>query len=294
MYILLLLFPSNYLLRMKKHFLLLLSVVGLMVGYAQNRSGLSKKNTSAPTAVVHDDTTKQLVNYPSVSNKTTATKDWNKINFANRANDHFMIQYGFDQWINTPSWISTNGFSRHFNMYLMLDKPFKTNPHFSGAYGLGITSSNMFFNGQNVDINGGTNGLQDSAIFQGSGSNHFKKFKMTTIYLTLPVELRYFSDPVNPNKSWKFAAGAKVGLLLNAYTNGKDELDPSGNSIYGSSYIRKDYNSKFFNSYLFSATARVGWGNFSINADYGIISVFKDGAGPGVHPLSIGLTISGL
>jgi len=287
MYILLLLFPSNYLLRMKKHFLLLLSVIGLMAGYAQNRSGLSKKNTSAPTAVVHDDTTKQLVNYPSVSNKTAPKKDWSKINFANRANDHFMIQYGFDQWINTPSWISTNGFSRHFNMYLMLDKPFKTNPHFSGAYGLGITSSNMFFNGQNVDITG-VNDQQDSVQFQGSGGNHFKKFKITTMYLTLPVELRYFTDPVNPNKSWKFAAGAKVGLLVDAYTKGKEELDPSGNNLYGSTFIQKTYNSKFF------ATARVGWGNFSINADYDIISVFKDGFGPGVHPLSIGLTISGL
>lgn len=271
---------------MKKYFLLLISVVSLMMGYAQNKPAATKKNP-AKTDAVTKDTAKQFVNIPS-SGSTPATKqDWSKINFANRANDHFMVQYGIDQWLNTPSWITTKGFSRHFNFYLMLDKPFKSNPHFSGAYGIGLTTDHMFFNGQAVDISS-----KDTVQF--GGGNTFKKLKISTIFLTIPAELRYFSDPVNPNKSYKFAIGAKVGLLLNAYTKGKDELDGLGNSVYGSSYIRKDYSSKFFNSYLFSTTARIGWGNFSINADYGILTVFKDGFGPGVHPLSIGLTISGL
>ena len=286
-------FHSNYILRMKKCFLLLLSVVSLMMGYAQNKPAATKKNP-AKTDAVTKDTAKQFVNIPAANTTPSTKQDWSKINFANRANDHIMVQYGFDQWLNTPSWITTKGFSRHFNFYLMLDKPFKSNPHFSGAYGIGLTTDHMFFNGQNVDISGGTNGQVDSVQFLGSSASHFKKLKMTTIYLTIPVELRYFSDPVNPNNSYKFAIGAKVGLLLNAYTKGKDLLDGSGNSVMGSSYIQKDYSSKFFNSYLFSTTARIGWGNFSINADYGILTVFKDGSGPGVHPLSIGLTISGL
>ena len=273
-------------LRMKKCFLLFITVVSLLVGFAQNKPTSSKKKQTNPDAVSKD-TSAPLVNIPTANSNTTPKKDWSKINFNNRANDHFMIQYGFDQWLNAPSWVKTNGFSRHFNFYLMLDKPFKSNPHFSGAYGLGITSNNIFFNGQSVDISS-----KDTVQF--GGGHTFNKLKITTIFLTLPAELRYFSDPVNPNKSWKFAVGAKIGLLLNAYTKGKDEVDGLGNSIYGTSYIRKDYNSKFFNSYMFTTTARVGWGNFSINADYGVLTVFKDGLGPGVHPLSIGLTISGL
>ncbi len=269
---------------MKKYFLLLLSVVCLTAGYAQDKAKSSKKNKN--TTSVTKDSTKQLVNVPA-SGITTPKKDWSKVNFNNRANDHFMMQFGTDEWLNKPSWVNTGGFSRHFNFYLMLDKPFKSNPHFSAAYGLGLTTNNIFFSNQSINLS------KDTVQFDNNTT--YSKFKLTTMYLTLPVELRYFSDPVNPNKSWKFAIGAKVGLLVNSYTKGKNLLDHStGNSLHGTSYTLKEYNSSFFNSYLFSLTGRIGWGNFSLNADYHITTVFKDGFGPAVHPLSIGLTISGL
>ena len=63
-------------------------------------------------------------------------KDWAKLDLSTRANDHFMIQYGYDGWPNLPDSINTSGFSRHFNAYVMLDKPFKTNPNFSVGFGL--------------------------------------------------------------------------------------------------------------------------------------------------------------
>ena len=270
---------------MKKCFLLLLSVVCITAVFAQNKTKSSKKDKNSTT--VANDSTKQLVNIPTDKPAASPKKDWSKINFNNRANDHFMIQFGTDEWLNKPSWVNTGGFSRHFNFYLMLDKPFKSNPHFSSAYGLGLTCNNIFFSNQSVNI-----GRTDSVQFD--NNTQYSKFKLTTMYLTLPVELRYFSDPVNPNKSWKFAIGAKAGLLINSYTKGKNLLDKNGNSVYGTSYTKKEYNSSFFDSYLLSLTGRIGWGNFSLNADYHITTVFKDGFGPAVHPLSIGLTISGL
>jgi hypothetical protein len=44
--------------------------------------------------------------------KTDETKktDWSKIDLSNRANDHFMIQYGYDGWVNTPDSINPQGF----------------------------------------------------------------------------------------------------------------------------------------------------------------------------------------
>ena len=67
-----------------------------------------------------------------------------KIDLSNRANDHFMIQYGVDGWLNTPDSINPSGFSRHFNFYVMLDKPFRSSPHFGVGIGVGIGSSNIF------------------------------------------------------------------------------------------------------------------------------------------------------
>ncbi len=56
-----------------------------------------------------------------------------------------MLQFGLDGWSGViPDSVKPSGFSRHFNAYIMLDKPFKTNPRFSVGLGVGIGSSNIF------------------------------------------------------------------------------------------------------------------------------------------------------
>lgn len=223
--------------------------------------------------------------------ETKTKKDWSKIDISSRSADHFMIQYGIDSWQGRPDSVRTGGFSRHFNFYFMFDKPFKTNPHFSVGLGVGIGSSNMFFNNTKVDIKSMTAKLPFTNV---DSADHFKKNKLTTIFLEAPVELRYFANPANPNKSWKAALGVKVGTLLKAYTKGKNLVNKSGASLYGPSYIVKEYDKRFINGTMLAVTGRVGYGIISLDAGYQITGVLKDGAGPSMHKFSIGLTISGL
>ncbi len=228
----------------------------------------------------------------SMAQTDTKTKrDWSKIDISSRSADHFMIQYGSDSWQGAPDSVRTSGFSRHFNFYFMFDKPFKTNPHFSVGLGLGIGTSNMFFKNTKVDIKSLTSKLpftnQDS-------TDHFKKSKLTTMYVEAPVELRYYANPANPNKSWKAALGVKVGTLLKAYTKGKNLVNKNGASIYGPTYIVKEYDKRFIDGTMLAVTGRVGYGILSLDAGYQITGVLKDGAGPNMHKFSIGLTISGL
>ena len=93
----------------------------------------------------------------------------------------------------------------------MLDKPFKTNPHYSVGLGIGFGSSNMFFKNTFVNLKANSSTLPFTRV---DSSDHFNKFKLVTTTLEIPVELRYFSDPEHPGKSWKAAAGVKVGTLL--------------------------------------------------------------------------------
>ncbi len=223
--------------------------------------------------------------------ETKSKKDWSKIDISSRSADHFMIQYGIDSWQGRPDSVRTGGFSRHFNFYFMFDKPFKTNPHFSVGLGVGIGSSNMFFNNTKVDIKSMTAKLPFTNV---DSADHFKKSKLTTIFLEAPVELRYFANPANPNKSWKAAVGVKVGTLLKAYTKGKNLVNKSGASLYGPSYIVKEYDKRFINGTMLAVTGRVGYGIISLDAGYQITGVLKDGVGPSMHKFSIGLTISGL
>lgn len=214
-----------------------------------------------------------------------------KFDLSNRPSDHLMIQYGADSWLNRPDSVRTGGFSRHFNIYFMFDKPFKTNQKFSMAYGIGLGTSNMFFNNTYVDVKSVSTRLPFTKV---DSSNHFSKFKVTNIYAEIPVELRYYSQPDNPGKSWKAALGVKVGTLLKTYSKGKNLVSKTGASIYGPSYVEKEVNKRFFNGTMLALTGRVGLGFISLDASYQINTVLKDGTGPAMHKFSLGITVSGL
>ena len=224
--------------------------------------------------------------------ETKTKTDWSKIDISSRSADHLMLQFGSDSWTGRPDSVRTGGFSRHFNFYFMFDKPFKSNPKFSVGLGVGIGASNMFFKNTKVDVRAtNTSKLPFTNV---DSADHFKKFKLTTMYLEAPIELRYYANPANPNKSWKAAVGMKVGTLLKAYTKGKDLVTKNGATIYGNSYVEKQSSKRFINGTMLAATARVGYGIISLDAGYQITGVLKDGAGADMHKFSIGITISGL
>lgn len=206
-----------------------------------------------------------------------------------KGGDHFLLQLGYFTWNNKPDSIQTKGLSRTFNAYFLFDFPFKTNPKWSVAIGPGIATDNIFFDETNVGISANTNALVFDNV---SDTNHFKKYKLTTAFLEAPVELRFTANPYENKRSIKFAVGAKVGTLLSATVKGKELQNSADRSI--NDYTMKEKSKRFFNTTRLSGTARLGYGPFSIFASYGITPVFKEGLGPQVRPLSIGLTISGL
>ena len=215
------------------------------------------------------------------------------MDLSNRPNDHLMLQYGWDSWGSVPDSINTSGFSRHFNAYAMIDKPFKSNPHLSVGFGLGIGSSNIFFTDTYVNLKSSSTTLPFTNV-AGKGENHFKKFKLTTVFAELPIELRFAHNPVMPDKGFKAALGVKVGTMLNEHTKGKNAIDANGSSIYGTKYIMKESDKRYINTTRVAITGRFGVGNFSIDASYQVTNFLKEGVGPSIKPYSIGLTISGL
>ena len=209
----------------------------------------------------------------------------------NRPGDHFMIQLSSDHWTGMPDSISGNqkGLSRGFNAYFMLDKPFKNSPQYSLGIGLGISTSNIIFSKMNVNLKSGTTLLPFTPL---DSTNHFKKYKLATGYLEIPLEFRYFSKPLKPNKSLKAAIGLKAGTLINAHTKGKNLQDKNNNLV--NSYTEKENSKRFINGTRFMATARIGYGIFSLFGTYQLNNVLKDGAGPNMKLYQVGLTLSGL
>jgi hypothetical protein len=196
---------------------------------------------------------------------------------------------GYLTWQNTPDSIKTGGLPRTFNAYFLFDFPFKTNPNFSVAIGPGIATDHMFFDEMNVGLKNATPSLVFDNV---SDTAHFKKYKLSTVYLEAPVELRFSANPTENKRSVKVAVGAKVGTLLSAGVKGKNLESASGNPL--ASYTLKEKSKRYFNTTRLSLTGRAGYGPFSLFASYGITPIFKEGVGPEIRPLTIGLTISGL
>jgi hypothetical protein len=212
------------------------------------------------------------------------------LNLKNRPNDHFMIEFSYDNWIGKTDSMNTSGFSRGFAMYFMFDFPFKSDPHFSVGAGIGINASNIFFD--KTDVGVAAPGNQTLAFRSTANGDHFKKYKLVLTNLEVPLELRYAFNPANTNKSWKIALGFKAGILLSAYTKGKDLENQAGQvSNY---YIEKKSSTKFFNSGRIVGTARVSYGFIGIFGQLQLTPLIINGAGPTINPYSLGIVLSGL
>lgn len=222
---------------------------------------------------------------------TKAQKDWKNSDIANKAGDHIMLQLTSSQWSGVPDSIRNymGGFARGANVYVMINKPFKTSPQLSIAFGVGVGTANIYFKKMNVDIKSKENTLPFTKL---DTTNRFKKYKLTTAYLEIPVEFRFTANPAKENKSIKIALGGKVGTLVNAHTKGKILQDKDGKNI--NSFTQKETSKKFFNSTRLAVTGRVGYGNFSLYGSYQLNELFKDGVAPAIKPFEIGLCLSGL
>ncbi len=206
-----------------------------------------------------------------------------------KANDFLMFQFTGNGLAGKPDSINTKSLGRGANVYVMMNYPFKTNPHFSAAIGAGIGSNSIYFSKEEVYIAGSTTNV---TFKNTSAINNFKKYKLTTAFLEAPVELRWAKTPTNMDKSFKIALGAKVGTLISAYTKGKTLQSSTGSTL--GSYTDKIKSKNYFNSTRISLTARVGFGHFSLFAQYNVTGIFKENIAADMHPYGFGIAISGL
>ncbi len=231
--------------------------------------------------------------FSGLANAQTNPPEKKMADLSSRPADHLMIQFGADSWTGGPDSVKTSGIGRHFNIYFMMDKPFRTNNKFSLAYGAGFGTNNQYIDkGTYVDLAQAGNNIRFRKL--DSLANRYDKHKVATVYLQVPAEIRYYSNPSNPSKSWKFAAGLKAGLIFKGYTKSKDFQTSNGTSIFGNSYVQKINNKRFFTSNDFTFTARAGYGIIAMNLGYSLTPVIRDGYGPTFNRLSVGLSISGL
>lgn len=233
-----------------------------------------------------------FISFSALAQKSDTTAksrktDWRNVDLSKRAADHFLLQFGLAGWSSQPDSIKPTGFSRSFNLYVMFDFPFKSNPRLSVAVGPGIGSDNIFLKNTRLDIRSGSS---PKLLFTRDTLNSYKKYKLTSVYAELPVEFRFSQYPDKMNKGIKGALGLKIGTILDVHTKAKVNRDTDG--LGG--YVSKSKDTYFLNRTRLAATVRIGYGNISLFGSYTLTGFIKDGFGPVIRPFSTGVTISGL
>lgn len=216
------------------------------------------------------------------SNSSTVRTGISEITKPSR--DFLMLQFSYDSWMQVPDTVKIGGFGRGFNAYLCYDFPIQKS-HFSFAAGIGIGTSNIYFQDQQLGLTD-TGVKGDQVSFQKEGYD-YKKYKLATAYLEAPFELRYFGNKDNRNVGFKAAIGLRAGTLVGAHVK-------SSRTVDGTKVVEKVNTKRYLDKWRFAATARVGWGNVSVFGSYNLNTLFKEGSGPGVVPYSIGICLSGL
>lgn len=136
-------------------------------------------------------------------------------------------------------------------------------------------------------------GLRDSVeIFSSSDTTFgaynpdikYSKNKLRTTHLKVPLLLEFNTSNDN-KKSFHVAAGVTGGWRIGSATKQKYELDDREIKYKA----KGDYN---LNKFTLDASVRVGYRDFTLFANYGLTPLFKDGKGPEVYPLTVGLALS--
>lgn len=146
-------------------------------------------------------------------------------------------------------------------------------------YGLGIDFNNYRFE-EDIDLVKGSNPLEYTV----NDERNYKKNKLVSQYLTMPLMLNFKSNPQNENKSLNIAAGVHGGYLIQSHQKQKWHEDGSKEKRK----IRGDYN---FNQYRLGYALQFGYGDVNIYARYYPDPTFKDKKGPEVNTAAVGIVI---
>lgn len=124
----------------------------------------------------------------------------------------------------------------------------------------------------------------DSTWAYEDSSTTFTRNNLKSAYLRAPLLLQFNTNGMNAGKSFHVALGVVGGFRLGS----RVRLKYKEEGVVTKENIRGRFN---LNPFQADATLRIGYGNFTVFANYGLLSFFEPGSGPQLYPFSAGLSI---
>ena len=181
-----------------------------------------------------------------------------------------------DIWQDKPSTIDPKTLNPGVNIFGSYNYMVgNSNVSFSPGLGLGVHN---LYSESMLYVN------NDSAFFRPiSSDTSFKKSKLTATYLDIPIEIRYKSKG-----EFRLAIGFKFGFLMKAQTKYKGDDFINGTTDL---VIIKEGKMNFIEKNRYGFTGRIGYKWLNLWGYYQLSTLFTEGNGPAMYPISIGITI---
>ncbi len=205
-------------------------------------------------------------------------------NAEDKKSDRLMLQFYVDNWLDKPDSIDMEGLSRGFAFYFMHEWKLG-NSNFSIASGTGISAHNIFYDAMIVE-----DSLNRSVFVPMKGIS-YKRNKLTTAYIDIPLEFRFKAKPGKKGNSFKMSVGIKAGYMLNNHT----KYVGDGFMLNKTEKVKlKEHNINNISDLRYGVTGRIGIGSLAISGYYALTPLFEEDEGPQVVPFSVGITLLGL
>lgn len=185
--------------------------------------------------------------------------------------DRINIDIYSDMWLNAPDSLSIRGYNPGAAANILFRVPFGSSK-FSFAGGLGIGTHNLHTDGSLYKDSVG------ASLFEPFPSTQeYTKNKLVFSYIDVPIEFRFRSTGENV---FRISIGGKIGYLINNHNK----------------YVAEGVKSKYFNfdnvnPLRYGLTFRVGWKHYNLFCYYGLSTLFEEGKGPDMVPISFGISL---
>jgi hypothetical protein len=150
--------------------------------------------------------------------------------------------------------------------------------------GLGIEWNNYNFK-KNITLDPDAPYISVSNTMVTPDSIKFSKNKLVVTYAKVPLILELNTNSQNPHKSFHIAGGIEFAYKLGSKT--KQVYEINGYQIQ--SKRRDEYH---LADIKYCSVVRVGYGDFTLFANYGLSQLFEKDKGPGVYPLTAGVSFT--
>lgn len=193
-----------------------------------------------------------------------------------------LVDFGFNFLQDAPDTMDLRTWgSRGFGIQYLYPIPIGDSK-FSLHTGLGLGFENFSFKNP-ITLTDTKDSTQVTTVtIVDSLTTTWKKSQLSTHYIDLPLELRYFAK--ENYRGFTFAVGGKVGRLMNSFTKIKYEDD----GVNEEDKLKRRYN---LNPWRYGVHARVGFRGITLTGQYMFSKLFSSGEGPPTNNFKVGLTI---